>query len=339
MNPADPSNMHDMIANFPAQFALGIEWAKHITLTQPITTITVTGMGGSALPSDLFNIVFVDALPHPLTVSRTYTLPKNSLGAKNLVIACSFSGNTEETIAAYQQAVASGNPTVVIAGGGKLIELAEKQGTPFVLLKKESPNFQPRMGSGYFFGALTMIAVAAGWLPETALEQILSDAKTLGSFDSQTLGQSLVSKLHNKIPCFYTPDHLMLLARVAKIKVNENAKVPAFWNYLPEANHNEMVGFSRADNNFLAVMLKDPGADPKSNLRFDIMAKVLKSTSDIDSVSIDLWGNTIFTKVFSTLMTIDWASYYLALEDNVDPTPVDMVEDFKRQIESAAREV
>lgn len=329
MENIDPSNMREMIANFPMQFTLGNDWAKHIQISNTIDRVIVTGMGGSALPSDLVNLVFATKLPTPIHINRSYTIAPNLLTPSTLVIACSFSGNTEETISAYNQANSSNIRTVVIAGGGELIRLAQQLEKPYVQLIKESPNFQPRMGSGYFFGSLTRILCNIGWLTEDDISSTLSDAKDLDSSTLAKTGQQLATAIGNTIPVIYTSDTYWPIARIFKIKINENSKTPAFWNYLPEANHNEMVGYSLAQGIFTMVSIIDPDEDNRVNLRFDIMADILKNRQNISSAKYTMQGNSLFTKTFSTLIVADWASYFLALQKKIDPTPVAMVEEFK----------
>ena len=330
MTNLDPSNMQGMIQNFPNQFALGFEWSNHLQLPTTITNIIVTGMGGSALPTNLINSVFANQLPHPITVNRSYTLPSNQLTNTTLVIACSFSGNTEETISAYHQALSANCPLVVIAGGGQLIELAKEHDVPFVQLHKESPNFQPRMGSGYFFAALTNILIAINWLKPETKSDIITQAQTL--LGNEEEGIQLANQLKNSVPVFYSSDPYWSVARIAKIKFNENAKVPAFFNVLPEANHNEMVGYTTPNTTYTPIFLIDPQEDPRINQRFAVMQQVLANQSQIQSHSYQMTGDTLFQKTFNTLILLDWASYHLALLNGIDPTPVAMVEDFKSLI-------
>ncbi|MEZ4210587.1 MAG: SIS domain-containing protein [Patescibacteria group bacterium] len=332
MTNLDPSNMRGMIQNFPNQFALGFTWSDHLQLPSNITNIIVTGMGGSALPTDLINQIFADQLQHPITVNRSYTLPTNQLTNTTLVIACSFSGNTEETISAYHQALEANCPVVVIAGGGQLIELAIQNQTPYVQLQKESPNFQPRMGSGYFFAALTNILICINWLPAATKAETISQAQTLISNEEQ--GIKLANIIKGNVPVFYSSDSHWATVRIAKIKFNENAKVPAFFNVLPEANHNEMVGYTTPNATYTPIFLADQTADSRINQRFQVMQQVLSDQSQITSHLYQMVGDTSFQKTFNTLILLDWASYHLALLNGIDPTPVALVEDFKALIKS-----
>ena len=330
MNSLDPSNMYRMIEDYPLQFTKGLALATHIQLQHPVNQIILTGMGGSALAGDLVNISFPGLLRQPLIISRNYHIPYQ-LDSATLVIANSFSGNTEETIAAYHQARATGAQVVVIASGGKLLELALQDKTPVIKSIKESDNFQPRMSSGYIFAILVSLLVKSGHLPSSVETELLALPVKLTTIDTRSSGQRLGEELSGTIPLIYSADDYWPVARIAKIKLNENSKVPAFWNYLPEMNHNELVGFSHTSDHYQIVMLRDRDSDPRINRRMQVVADILKSQpTPIPTIFHDMLGQDRLTKIFSTLMVMDWASYYLALKLGVDPTPVQMVEDFKQ---------
>jgi glucose/mannose-6-phosphate isomerase len=116
-----------------------------------------------------------------------------------------------------------------------------------------------------------------------------------------------------------------------KIKINENAKTPAFYNFYPELNHNEMVGFTLPQGKFHVLTLLDKNDHPQNIRRMHITAKILKKKG-VDTTIIEMENDNIFNTIFSTLLLGDWVSYYLALSYNQDPTPVDMVEDLKKQL-------
>lgn len=327
--PVDPANMHRMITDFPLQFAKGFDLALKTEIRTPVERIILTGMGGSALAGDLINTAFADDIKTPLLISRNYAIPF-PLDDKTLVIANSFSGNTEETLAAYNQAIQAGAQVVAMASGGKLLELAMKDGVPYIKTIKESPDFQPRMSSGYIFAILTALLVKAGHLPWTAEKQVREMAEWLATINTELPGRQLGESLFGTIPLIYTSDTYWPVARIAKIKLNENAKLPAFWNVLPELNHNEMVGFTNTNDNYRIVILRDPNDNPDINQRMDKTAEILRGQGiGLKATIWDMMGHSRLEKIFSTLMVMDWSSYYLAMKMGIDPTPVKLVEDFK----------
>ena len=153
--------------------------------------------------------------------------------------------------------------------------------------------------------------------------------KRIQNYESH--GKRLAKKLKGKTPIIYSSTYFKSLANIWKIKINENAKTPAFWNYFPELNHNEMVGFTLPQADFFFLMLKDDKDHPQNKKRFSVMKKMMKKQG-MSSEIIAIEGKDLFEKVFATLALGDWTSYYLALEYGIDPTPVEMVEKFKKII-------
>jgi len=141
-------------------------------------------------------------------------------------------------------------------------------------------------------------------------------------------GAALARTLHGATPVIYAPDAFWPLARIWKIKINENAKTPAFWNVFPELNHNEYVGFTNPQGRFHIVMLTDAQDHPRNRKRFDITAATLQERG-IGVTLRAIPEGDIIARYFHTLALADWTSYFLALLYGQDPTPVDMVEDFK----------
>jgi glucose/mannose-6-phosphate isomerase len=120
---------------------------------------------------------------------------------------------------------------------------------------------------------------------------------------------------------------------VWKIKFNENAKTPAFWNFFPELNHNEMVGFTLSQGKFMILLLRDSDTHPRILMRFEATAKLLREKGAEVEI-IDMQGGTVFSKMFLNILLADFTSYYLALQYGQDPTPVDMVEELKQLLVS-----
>lgn len=328
MNPKDPSDMYSMIKGYPEQFAKGLALAKDIQIPTDINEVIIVGIGGSALAPDLVYAFFKPSIQVPFSVHRSYDLPK-FVSSKTLVIGISFSGNTEETLSAIETAHQQGARIITIASGGKLAELARVNSWPLALLIKESQNFQPRMSSGYVIAVLTQLLINARILPESAKDALLSTAEFLKGQPLEEMGSRIAHELIGRTPLIYASDNYWPVARIAKIKINENSKVPCFWNVLPEMNHNEMVGFTNLQQGaYFALMLRDKNDHPKINQRIEILAQVLKGRG-VASKIVDMVGKTYPEKALSTLMLMDWVSYFLALSLGIDPTPVDMVEEFK----------
>lgn len=335
-NPLDVSNFRQMLLDSPDQFRTGMELADGVRVPGDFKAIMISGMGGSALPGGLFrtylNDLFrsrSDAKPLAIYQNRFYTLPPESYH-ECLNFICSYSGNTEETIESFEEALKAGLPCIGLSAGGKIEAMCREHGVPHIKLPVPYEGFQPRIGTGYFFGALFQVLVNQGLVPDTT-EEILAAAEGIKASlpEIEEQGKVLAEKLVGKTPVIYASTKYKSVAMVWKIKLNENAKTPAFWNFFPELNHNEMVGFTLPQGKFAVLMLRDPDDHPKNRKRFEVTAELLREKG-IEVEILDMNGENVFNKIFKSIALGDFASYHLALAYGIDPTPVDMVEKLKK---------
>lgn len=338
-NILDKSDFRQMIISAPDQFAEGMRIADGVRVDGDFDKIMISGMGGSALPGNLFRIYLNDLFrkggKRPLGVfqNRFYGLPPEAHD-QCLNFICSYSGNTEETIASFEEALAAGLPCIGLSAGGKIESMCQEHGIPHIKLPLPTPEFQPRAGTGYFFGALFQVLVNQGLVPDASDELRSLAEKLKRSFPAiEEQGKALAKKLAGKTPVVYASTKYKSVAMVWKIKINENAKTPAFWNFFPELNHNEMVGWTLPQGKFVVIMLRDPEDHPRNLKRFEITAGLLREKG-VDVELIDMAGEDVFSKIFMSIALGDFASYYLALEYGQDPTPVAMVEDLKHRLVS-----
>lgn len=335
-NPLDPSNFRQFIIDSPAQFAEGFKIANDIKVEGTFQNVTLSGMGGSALPGNLFRIYLNDLFaqnhdytPLPIYQNRYYNLPPEAY-ENSLNFIASYSGNTEETVSSFQEAHDAGLACIGFSSGGKIEQMCKEWGVPHIKLPMPHPDFQPRMGTGYLFASMFQVLVNQGLVPDTTQEIIkmasgLNDL--LGEYEER--GKALAKKIVGKTPVVYATSKYKAVAMVWKIKFNENAKTPAFFNFFPELDHNEAVGYTNPQGKFITLMLKDPENDPRNLKRYEATAELIRAKG-VDSEIIDMEGNSVFEKIFQTVLLGDFASYYLALEYKQDPTPVDMVEELKK---------
>ena len=337
VHPLDKSNLRQMILESPSQFATGFDLAAGVSVPGTFRSIMISGMGGSALPGNLFRMYLHDLFrtkrpqEQPLSVyqNRSYSLPPESFH-ECLNFICSYSGNTEETVASFEEALQKNLPCIALSAGGKIEEMAKAHGVPHVKLPIPYENFQPRVGTGYFFGAMLQILVNQGLVPDMTGE-LAKEAEVLrkGMEALEEQGKALAKKMMGKTPIIYSTAKYKSVAMVWKIKLNENAKTPAFWNFFPELNHNEMVGWTLPQGQFFVLMLRDKEAQDQIQKRFDITAELLRKQGVMVEI-LDMEGGSVYSKVFTSIALGDLASYYLALEYGQDPTPVAMVEELKK---------
>lgn len=319
--------MNKIIKNFNKQFSYEPK-IENADALKKFGKFLIVGMGGSGLAGGLLKTwnPCLDIVLH-----NDYglpALPEDYL--KNcLIVANSYSGNTEEVISAFEEAGKKGYALAAIAAepGGKLLELAKKESVPFVAMPDGIP---PRSAIGYSFRALLALIGESGALKESG-----ELAKSFNPSEFEEQGKKIAKLLRGKIPTIYASNKNAALAYNWKIRFNENSKSPAFSNLLPEVNHNEMAGFDggpevkELSQKFHFIFLKDYSDDEKIIKRMDILAKLYQEKGLPVSI-IDMNQNNIFERIFSSIILADWTSYYLAKEYGVDPEKTPMIEEFKR---------
>ncbi|MEI8270446.1 MAG: SIS domain-containing protein, partial [bacterium] len=267
-------------------------------------------------------------------IHTNYGLPQ--ISHKNLkerlIILSSYSGNTEETTDAYEQALRLGLQTISISIGGKLIEKAKKNKTSYI--KMPDFNIQPRSAL-----PLSLKSILKAIDEEKKLKEIEKLAKSFYPKKFEKESKKLAETLKGYIPIIYASDKNISLAYNWKIKFNETGKIPAFYNVLPELNHNEMTGYDVRDTTrmlsekFYFIFLKDKDDDTKTRNRMDITAK-LYDDRKLKTIKIEISGENIFHKIFNTLAMADFTAYFTAEGYGLESEQVPMVEEFKKLIEN-----
>ena len=329
----DKSNLREVILNSVKQMNVAPEFYNQLNLNRrAFDKIVLCGMGGSAFIGDIFSFLKQHSyapliVKLPVFIYRSYGLP-NSADQNTLVVCVSYSGNTEEPLSAYEKARQNNLEIAAVACGGKLAELCQKNKTPWIKIPE---TLQPRFSTGYQLTALIKIFMAYGLLDSAANNDLADLPQKVIPAQIELQAKSLCLNLNRKIPVIYSSDKNWALARIWKIKFNENAKIPAFWNVFPELNHNEMVGWTNALGPFHFLFLKDPDDLPRIQKRMQLTAEMLRQRG-LNSNFITIGGSNPLEKLFWAMAFGDWLSYHLALFYGIDPTPVDMVEEFKKQL-------
>jgi glucose/mannose-6-phosphate isomerase len=269
-------------------------------------SFVVSGMGGSHLAADLIK-VWNPAFD--ITVHHDYGLPAKPDSLKNyLTIISSYSGNTEEAIDGFKQAVSKKLPVACVSTGGELLKLAQKHKKPFVRIP--DTGIEPRSALGFSLVSLLKIM---------GEEKALSEIKKV-SFNMAELektGKSLADRLKDYIPVIYTSTVNEPIGYNWKIRFNETGKIPCFYNTFPELNHNEMVGFDREgesrklSDNFYFIIIRDEKDHKRNLLRMDILKDIYKDKG-LKVEFLELKGKNIWEKIFTSLTMADWAAYYTA---------------------------
>lgn len=328
-NNIDKSNLRQVIIESPSYFEKGLDLSRKATLPEDFKRVCISGMGGSSLPVDALN----DILLHygtkkdiEVIINRSYSLPQK---AKKdcLNVFASYSGGTEETISSLEEAIRLKLPSLGIAHEGKAVDLCKKNQIDCVILPEV---IQPRYALNYFIAIFISLMARAGIIENIAEDikkALKKTSEKMGSLEED--GKKIAEKVFQKTPVIHTSHKYESLARIWKIKINENTKTPAFYNVYPELNHNEMVGYTLPQSQFHIITLVDRNDNPRIIKRMEITSKLLKEKG-IEVSLVDINGNDFIEKLSSGLLLGDWVSYYLALSYGQDPTPVDMVEDLKK---------
>jgi len=332
--------MIDLVVRFPE---MGEEaWQTAMRLRLPpsgeYTAIVVLGMGGSGVGGDLLAALLRPVFPVPVVVVKDRGLPA-FVGPQTLVFACSYSGNTEETISAYTAAKQAGAPAIVITSGGILHGLATAHGDPRVQVP---PGMPPRAALPYLFlpmvsalRRLTHVGELSGEWAQ-ARDALRAMVAELGprSPRERNPAKRLAERLFGHMPAVYasSPD-LAAAAYRWKSQLNENGKVLALWHAFPELNHNEAVGWEDGTTaaRLAVVLLREPGEDAEVARRVAATREVsFRSAASVSDVTAR--GSARLARLLSLILFGDFVSVYVALLRGVDPTPVPPIDEVKRRL-------
>lgn len=325
----DASNLRGVLLDFPKQFQKAWELCRDIRVQGSYESVCVAGMGGSSMPGALLETYLGDRLTFPLYLGQGYALPPQ-VNERTLVFCISYSGTTEESLAQFAEARSRGLSVVCIASGGTLIEKAKAESVPYVQVPS---GLQPRFATGYQMTPMLAILSKLGMIPEVEKE-VIALSRVLDPVSLEERGKEIATSIIGKTPVFYASDRYAHIVRIMKIKFNENAKTPAFWNVFPELNHNEMNGWMHPQGKFGVIILRDGADDERVRRRMSITADlIVQQGVDCRIVEIEDKESRLAT-MLTVLLLGDWASYYTALAYRQDPTPVEMVEHLKAELKN-----
>lgn len=331
------------------QDALGVnekQWEQlQATFTLPdsfhptdIQNIVLAGMGGSALSA-----TFIKSwlnLSKPFEITRDYDIPAYTNG-QTLFVASSYSGNTEETLSALSQAEAQGATIVIIAAGGKLIDIAKDKNYPFLQLPQVS---QPRYAALVSLKAFLSLLVAVHIVEQERLDELSENAEwlrekiqawvpTVPTKDNQS--KQLAQEIIGKSVVMYGGPKMYPAAYKWKISFNENAKHVAWVNQYPEFNHNEFIGWTKqpVDKPYTVIDIRSNLEHERTQKRFEVSERLLSGQRPAPQIIVPE-GETLLQQLLWTIALGDFTSLYVALLSGINPTPVDLIETFKKSLDS-----
>jgi len=342
----DTSRMLDHLHEFPRQCQLA--WEKVLKFDLPgdyiqIGKVIILGMGGSAIGGDMVRRLSLAESKVPIWVHRDYGLPP-FVDGETLVIASSYSGNTEETISAFTESLRTPAKKLVLTAGGKLKELAENEGIPAFIIDYQAP---PRAAFPHSFIPLVGIFQKLGLLGDKSadwqgtlqiLNQLSGDLVETTPHLSNPAKQ-LATKMWGYLVIIYGAEMLSEVAQRWKTQLNENSKTWAIFELFPELNHNAVVGYEfppEVKKKVFVVLLHSALFHPRNQLRYEATAKLL-AKSGISHELVEAVGETALSQVMSLVLFGDYVSFYLAILNKIDPTPVDSIDFVKRYLGARRR--
>jgi glucose/mannose-6-phosphate isomerase len=340
----DPEGMLGHVAALPQQCRDA--WTATRRLQLPVRhlraeKILIVGMGGSAIGGDLAAAVAMDDSPIPILVHRGYGLPAY-VDRETMVIASSYSGNTEETVSGFQAASERGCPLVAITTDGQVADLARERDVPLVSFDYQS---QPRAALGTMFLSLLGVLRSTGMMSK--LEADLDEALAILDAQEAELGASvpqaqnrakqLATELAGQVPVVIGSGPLEPAARRWKTQFNENAKTWAYFEPLPEMNHNAVSGIhfpAEMAGRVRVILLSNSGLHPRNRLRLELTQQIFEERG-IACHAVAVQGKRPLAQILSAVQMGDYTSCYLALLNGADPTAISDIAGLKQRMSDA----
>jgi len=336
---ADPDDMLSRIKDLPKQVRDAWAIAGKATIApaySDVRNITVAGMGGSAIGGDLAAALLADELKVPMSVHRDYGLPAY-VGRDSLVIVSSYSGNTEETLSSFEEARKRGAKVLALTTGGKIAELARASNYPVVTFSYKA---QPRAALGYSLGLVLGVLAKLGFARDLSddIEAALSDLAKLEERVHEGArtndAKKMALELQGRIPFAYGAGVMGVMARRVKGQWNENAKNWSAFDVMSELNHNAVVGFEHppvAKEALTVLLLRSDRDNPRHKLRFEVTRELL-DRARIPHKTLQFAGRNMLSEVLQMVLFTDYVSFYIALLNGADPSPVKSIDYLKDRL-------
>ena len=338
----DHQDMLALIENFPEQCVQAVKIGESFNLPhyRAISHLVIVGMGGSGIGGELLADFTRPDINLPVIVNRHYSLPQ-FVNQKSLVLICSYSGNTEEVLQAWEDARKRRAKIIAVTTGGKLAQQAKMGDIPVLYIPFIGP---PRSALGYSFFPLLVVLQRFKLIPDRKLDitetiEVLMRLKNKFSPEGpapENLAKQLAIKLYGYLPVIYgSQDTTSAVGSRWRTQLNENSKTIAFSNVIPELNHNEIVGWEHSQEftqHFQVIILRDRTDNPRVQKRQEITQRIIrKDAAGITEIMGE--GNSFLARMFSLIYLGDFVSFYLAILKGVDPSTVNSINFLKKSLE------
>ena len=303
-----------------------------------VNKVVILGMGGSAIGGDLVSSLVASEAKLPILIYRDYDLPA-FIDGQTLVIASSYSGMTEETLSSFEQALETESKKLVITTGGKLKTMADKRNIPVFSFDYEA---QPRAALPFSFLPIRGFLQKLGFISDKSADmsemvpvlQELSQKINEGVLLSHNPAKQLANRLYGHLAVIYGAGILSEVAHRWKTQLNENSKAWAFYEVFPELNHNAVVGYQfppELASKIVVVLLRSTLLPQRIQLRYQVTCQLLERAK-VDYQFVDGDGTNQLSQMMSLVLFGDYVSYYLAILNKIDPTPVKAIDYLKEQL-------
>ncbi len=324
--------MYRLISEFPQNVGDAVKAAKNLKLksaNKPIKNVVITGLGGSGIGGKIVSNIVGDSANCPIVINNDYSLPA-FVNENTLVIACSYSGNTEETLSAVKLAIEKGAEIACLTSGGKLKEIAETNDFNLVLVSGGNP---PRTTLGTTSPRIFAILKHYGIIDDrydVSLNKI-ADYLKQHEFEIQTKAQLMAESLYTYTPVIYSDAGFEGVAIRLRQQLNENAKILCWHHVFPEMNHNELVGWVSGNEKIAVVMLRSEDDPERTQTRMDLSLKIFeKYTKNITEIHAK--GDDKLIRTYYLIHFIDWLSLYLSEQYGVDAIEIDVIDYLKEEL-------
>ena len=324
--------MNDYINDFSNHLREAIEIADNTTLTpytKEIRNILICGLGGSGIGGTIVSDIISSKVNIPIAATKDYSIP-NFVNEHTLVIANSYSGNTEETLYALEKCQARGAEIAVITSGGKLKTIAEENKYNNIIIPKNQP---PRAMFGYAFTELFFMLNHYGIIDDSFKSDFDKAINLIDTekADIQKQAMNLAKKMYKQTPVIYVAKGFEGVAVRFRQQLNENSKMLGWHNVVPEMNHNELLGWRTNVDDLAVVYFRNKCDYDRNQIRMDINKKVIsKFTSNIT----EIWskGDSLIENSLYHISVGDWTSWYLSEMNNVDAIEIDVIDFLKGEL-------
>ena len=324
--------MKDLISNFADHISDAINTIEGAALQaaeRPIHNVLITGLGGSGIGGTIVAELAAPTCTVPITVNKNYSIPA-FVGENTLVIACSYSGNTEETLSATREALKRNAQVACITSGGELYDMAQSAKLNVLTMRGGNP---PRSMFGFSFSYLTYLLSHYGLIELDVIKGLEAAVNLINSEEASVLieAEQLASRLRGKTPIIYAISGSAGVAARWRQQLNENAKMLAWEAEIPEMNHNELVGWEGGTEQYAPVFLRHHDDFDRNQKRIEIIKSIIgQKTNHIN----ELWskGNGPIEKTLYLVHFGDWVSYYLSEFNKVDIMDIKSIDLLKAEL-------